>query len=252
MGHMKLVCLPETAGISNLRLFDCRARPASWPLMAERALIIGATGGIGSALAAELSRRGAEVTGLSRAGGLDLGDPGSVPRVMAALDGRFDRVVVATGVLAPEGRAPEKSLAAIDARAMAEVMAVNAIGPALILRELARLLPRDRRSVTAVLTARVGSIGDNQMGGWHSYRASKAAANQIVRGASIEIGRKLRQAVLVALHPGTVATEFTKNYPAHEKVSPEQAAVNLLAVMDRLTPHDTGGFFDWQGKAVPW
>ena len=220
--------------------------------MAERALIIGATGGIGGALSAELSRRGAEVTGLSRRDGLDLGDPGSVPRAMAALDGCFDRVVVATGVLAPAGGAPEKSLAAIDASTMAEVMAVNAIGPALILRDLARLLPRDRRSVTAVLTARVGSIGDNQKGGWHSYRASKAAANQIVRGASIEIGRKLREAVVVALHPGTVATEFTRNYPAHEKVLPEQAAVNLIAVMDRLTPHETGGFFDWQGEAVPW
>ena len=220
--------------------------------MTERALIIGASGGIGCALAAEFARRGAEVTGVSRRDGLDLGDPNSVPRAMATLGGAFDRVVVATGILAPAGGAPEKSLAAIDAAVMAEVMAVNAIGPALILRDLARLLPRDRRSVTAVLTARVGSIGDNQMGGWHSYRASKAAANQIVRGASIEIGRKLREAVVVALHPGTVATEFTRNYPAHEKVPPEEAAANLITVMDGLTPHETGGFFDWQGKAVPW
>jgi len=220
--------------------------------MTERALIIGATGGIGGALAEELTRRGAEVTGVSRRDGLDFGDPASVTRAMAALDGTFDRVFVATGVLAPVGGAPEKSLAAIDAAAMAKVMAVNAIGPALVLRELPRLLPRDRRSVTGVLTARVGSIGDNHMGGWHSYRASKAAANQIVRGASIEIGRKLREAVVVALHPGTVATDFTKSYPTHKKVSAAQAAVNLVKVTDGLTPTQTGGFFDWQGEAVPW
>ena len=217
--------------------------------MAGRALIIGASGGIGAALAAALTERGEQVTGLSRRDGLDLARPAEA---MAALEPPFHRVILATGILAPKTGAPEKSLSAIDAAAMAEVFAVNAIGPALVLRELPRLLPRDRPSGVAVLTARVGSIGDNHMGGWYSYRASKAAANQITRCAAIEIGRKFPKATVVALHPGTVATDFTKSYPAHKKVSAAQAAVNLITVMDGLTPEQTGGFFDWSGAEVPW
>ncbi len=219
----------------------------------ERALIIGASGGIGAALTAELSARGAEVTRLSRQGdGLDVTKPTSVKQAFAELRGPYDRVVVATGILAPPRARPEKSLTAINADAMAQVMAVNAIGAALILAELPRLLPRDRRAVVGVLTARVGSIGDNHMGGWYSYRASKAAANQILRSAAIEIGRKHTQAVVVALHPGTVATPFTADYPDHEKHTPELAAKHLLAVMDGLTPDQTGGFFDWKGERVVW
>jgi NAD(P)-dependent dehydrogenase (short-subunit alcohol dehydrogenase family) len=221
--------------------------------MAERALIIGASGGIGAALSCALAARGAEVTGLSRsAHGLDVTDQASVDRVLGALDGPFDLILVASGILAPEGHGPEKSLDAIDAGVMARTLAVNAIGPALVLRHAPRLLPREGRSVAAVLTARVGSIGDNRMGGWHSYRASKAAANQIVHGAAIEIGRKRKEAIVVALHPGTVATPFTAGYPGHEKATPDEAAANLLAVIDGLTPAQSGGFFDWAGKEVPW
>lgn len=221
--------------------------------MTKHALIIGASGGIGAALARELDARDYAVTGLSRsADGLDVTDAGSVARVLGALEGPFDRVVVASGILAPPGGAPEKSLDAIDAGAMAAVMAANAIGPALVLRALPRLLPRDAPSVVAVLTARVGSIGDNRMGGWYSYRASKAAANQIVRSAAIEIGRKFRNAAVVALHPGTVDTAFTQAYPAHKKTSAAEAAVHLSDVMDGLTPADTGTFWDWQATEVPW
>ena len=221
--------------------------------MTEHALIIGASGGIGGAIAAHLRGRGDAVTALSRSGdGLDVTDAASVATAFAALDGPFDRIILATGILAPRGETPEKSLSAIDPETMAEVIAVNTIGPALVLREVPRLLPKDRRSVTAVLTARVGSIGDNHLGGWHSYRASKAAANQIVRGAAIEIGRKFPQAIIAALHPGTVDTDFTQKYPAHKKVSAAVAAVNLVKVMDGLTSAETGGFFDWQGAEVPW
>jgi NAD(P)-dependent dehydrogenase (short-subunit alcohol dehydrogenase family) len=106
--------------------------------------------------------------------------------------------------------------------------------------------------VVGVLTARVGSIGDNRLGGWYSYRAAKAAANQIVRTAAIEIARRHSQAIVVALHPGTVETRFTRAYPGHRKVSPDSAAANLIAVLDGLTPDQTGGFFDWSGKPVPW
>ncbi|RYH11722.1 SDR family NAD(P)-dependent oxidoreductase [Tropicimonas sp. IMCC6043] len=218
-----------------------------------RALVIGASGGIGAALSEALAARGVAVTGLSRSrDGLDITDAASVDRVIGAQSGPFDLILVASGILAPPGHAPEKALSQIDPAAMAEVMAVNAIGPALILRHVHRLLPRDGRSVVAVLTARVGSIGDNRLGGWYSYRASKAAANQLVRTAAIEITRKRKEAVVVALHPGTVATPFTSGYPGHRKVSPEEAARNLLGVLDALRPEHTGRFFDWAGTEVHW
>lgn len=219
----------------------------------RQALIIGASGGIGAAMATALDRRGVQVTALSRsADGLDVTDQASVDRVLGRLDGPFDLILVAAGILAAPGTGPEKSLDAIAAGAMAKVMAVNAIGPALVLRHAPRLLPRDGRCVVAVLTARVGSIGDNRLGGWYGYRASKAAANQIVRSAAIEIGRKRKQAVVVALHPGTVDTDFTQAYPNHRKVAPEQAARNLLRVIDGLEPAQSGGFYDWAGETVPW
>lgn len=193
------------------------------------------------------------VTGLSRADdGLDVTDQASVDRVLGEQVGPFDLIIIASGILAPKDQTPEKSLDAIDAMTMAQVFATNAIGPALVLRHVPRLLAMSERSVAAVLTARVGSIGDNGLGGWYSYRASKAAANQIVRTAAIEIKRKHNQAVVVAMHPGTVETPFTKSYPGHRKQQPSQAAANILNVLDTLTPEDTGGFFDWAGKRVPW
>lgn len=221
--------------------------------MAPRALIFGDSGGIGSAISAKLMARGYSVLGLSRSKtGFDITDPASVNSVMAGLNERFELVVVATGILAPEGQKPEKSLGMIDADAMAQMMAVNATGPALVLRHMPKLLPHDRRSVVAVLTARVGSIGDNNLGGWYAYRASKAAANQIVRTAAIEIRRQRKQSIIVALHPGTVDTEFTKGYPGHKKLPAPVAAEHLLQVMDGLTSEQNGGFFDWAGKTVPW
>jgi NAD(P)-dependent dehydrogenase (short-subunit alcohol dehydrogenase family) len=220
----------------------------------ERALVIGDTGGIGAALAEALRARGAEVTGLSRSrDGLDLRDPQNIERVMAGVEGPFATVLLATGILAPPGGAPEKSLAAIEAGAMLEVMQVNAIGPAMILRHMPRLLPRRERSALGVLSARVGSIGDNRLGGWHGYRASKAALNQIVRGVAIELGRTHREAVVAALHPGTVETRFTADYaPSHGKLAPEAAARRLLGVLDRLEPGESGRFWDHEGQDVPW
>lgn len=220
----------------------------------NNALVIGSSGGIGMALAEALVERGARVTRISRSDdGLDLLDPASILRVMGALQGPFDAVLVATGILAPDGMGPERALAALDGSAMAEVMQVNAIGPALILRHMPRLLPRRGRSVLGVLSARVGSIGDNHLGGWHSYRASKAALNQMIRGAAIELARSHREAVVAALHPGTVATPFTASYsPPYEKLLPQEAARRLLAVLDRLTPEHTGRFWDHEGREVPW
>jgi NAD(P)-dependent dehydrogenase (short-subunit alcohol dehydrogenase family) len=217
---------------------------------AMKALVIGASGGIGQAVSQALRYSGDEVVTLSRsAEGLDVTDAGSVDAVLGGVSGPFDLIFVAVGVLGT----PEKSLDAIDAGAMAEVMAVNAIGPALILRHLPRLLPRSGRSVCAVLSARVGSIGDNRIGGWYSYRASKAALNQIVHGAAIEVGRSHKDSIVVALHPGTVQTAFTAEYAGrHKTVTAQEAAGNLLGVTGGLTVEQSGGFFDYAGAVVPW
>ena len=216
--------------------------------------MIGATGGIGAAIFRALEASGAEVVPLSRSrDGLDLTDEATIARAAETLDGPFDLIFDATGALVIDGAAPEKTIAAIDPVAMTAQFALNAIGPALLLKHLHPLLARDRRAVFVTLSARVGSIGDNSLGGWISYRASKAALNQIVRTAAIEIARKRPEAVVAALHPGTVRTDLTAKYAGnHPTVSPDEAAANLLAVIDGLTPADTGGFFAWDGKPIPW
>lgn len=217
------------------------------------ALVIGASGGIGAAVAEAMATRGGRVTRVSRSeDGLDVTDAASVDRVMGALKGPFQTVFVSVGVLAPDGGQPEKQLRDLDPAAMADVLAVNTVGVAHVLTHLPRLLPRQGRSVTGVLTARVGSIGDNKIGGWYAYRASKAALNQVVRGVAVELGRTHGDAVIAALHPGTVDTPFTANYPGHKKVAADEAAHNLLDVMERLDPGQTGGFYDYSGAEVPW
>ena len=165
-----------------------------------RALILGATGGIGRALCARLEAQGAQVTGLSRsADGMDLTRPGTVAKHAARLAGQsFDLIVNTTGALVIDGHQPEKSLDAVDADAMARQFALNATGVALAIQAFGPLLARDRRAVFASLSARVGSIGDNDLGGWIGYRAAKAAQNQIIRTASIEYRRRNRHAILVA------------------------------------------------------
>ena len=220
----------------------------------ERALVIGASGGIGSAVAQALEARGVAVTGLSRSGdGLDVTDEASVTRVMAALEGPFDLVFAATGALEGGGYEPEKSVAAVTAEGLMAQFAVNAAGPMIVLREALRLIPKDRRAVIAVLSARVGSIGDNAIGGWHGYRAAKAALNQLVHGAAIELSRTHKQAIAVCLHPGTVETPFTAKYAGRHKTVPAaEAAENLLGVIDELKPHQSGGFYDYAGKEIPW
>ncbi|MCL1628083.1 SDR family NAD(P)-dependent oxidoreductase [Roseibaca sp. V10] len=220
----------------------------------QHALVIGASGGIGRAISAELEARGWRVTGLSRStDGLDVTDAASVTAHLSKLEGPFQRIIIATGALEIGNHRPEKALKHITSEAMAAQFALNATGPALVLAHTARLLPRDEAAVVATLSARVGSIGDNQIGGWHSYRAAKAAVNQIIRGAAIELSRTHKRAACVALHPGTVATKFTEKYLGrHPAVSAEQAAKRLLDVMDSLGPEQTGQFFDYAGKPVPW
>ncbi|MDC0738985.1 SDR family NAD(P)-dependent oxidoreductase [Cognatishimia sp. SS12] len=219
----------------------------------KRALLIGASGGIGSELGAQLAQRGYEVVPLTRRDhGFDLTAPEAAEAHMAALAPAFDLIFVASGVLNAVAPRPEKSLRELGAAEMMAQFAVNTIGPALVLKHAARLLPRDRRAVFAVLSARVGSIGDNRKGGWYSYRAAKAALNQIVHTGAIELARSHKQAICVSLHPGTVGTEFSLGYNCPQRFAPERAARQLLDVIDGLSPADSGGFYDWQGKSVPW
>lgn len=220
----------------------------------KRALIIGASGGIGSAVCAALDARGVEVTPLSRSGdGLDVTDERSVAAHLGGLDAPFDLIFVASGALEVNGATPEKTVKELTAQAMADQFAVNCIGPALVLKHSLRLLPRRAPCTFATLSARVGSIGDNRLGGWYSYRTAKAALNQMLHSGAIELARSHPQSICVGLHPGTVATEFTAKYAGrHPTVPPGEAAQNLLGVLDGLTPEDSGRVFDWQGKAIPW
>lgn len=219
----------------------------------KRILLIGQSGGIGRALKAAFEARGDIVVGLSRAQqGFDFSNPDQVERILTELEPVFDGMFIASGVLTETGAGPEKSLKEISHAELAKNYAVNCIGPALVIKHASRLLNRKSPSFCAVLSARVGSIGDNRAGGWYAYRASKAALNQIVHTAAIELARTHKENICVALHPGTVETEFTQNYATAPKVSASEAAGNLLSVLDGLNPDDSGGFYDWAGAPVPW
>ena len=217
-----------------------------------KAIVIGASGGIGGALAEALGARGAEVIRLSRRSDppIDLEDDASIAAAAAALAGRapFDLILIATGLLHGDGVSPEKSWRQLEGAALDRLFRVNATGPALVMRHFLPLLARERRGVMAALSARVGSIGDNRLGGWVGYRSAKAALNQIIRTLAIELGRTHPHAILVGLHPGTVDTglsaPFQRNVAAERLFTPDQSATRMLDVLDRLTPADSGGCFD--------
>jgi len=219
------------------------------------ALVIGAHGGIGGALVAALRARGQDlVVGLGRAE-LDLCDEGSIARAVAGIPaGELRLVINAAGLLHDGGAGPEKTLRTLDAAQLARSFAVNAIGPALLMKHVLPRLPRQGRAVFASLSARVGSIGDNRLGGWYGYRASKAALNQFVRTAAIELSRTHKEAICVALHPGTVATRLSAPFVREGQalLTPEAAAGHLLGVIAGLRPDDSGGFFDRRGAPVAW
>ena len=220
----------------------------------KSALIIGSSGGIGSTLADHLDQPGCKVTTLSRREeGLDVTNETSVEIFAKGLDGSFDLIFVATGGLELGGHRPEKSIQAMSVEAMQTQFNVNAIGPALCLKHFSPLLAKDRQSVFAVLTAKIGSIEDNRLGGWISYRAAKAAANQIVKTASIELQRKNATSICVAVHPGTVHTAMTEKYVANHKAeAPKKAAMKIINVLNGLTPKDTGSFVAYDGSRLPW
>ena len=224
------------------------------------AVVIGATGGIGNALMLALAQHAAysAVIGLSRSSAppLELTSEESVAAAAAfiAAQGTPRLIIDATGVLQSETVKPEKTWRELDAAQMARSFAINAIGPALVMKHFLPLLPREGSAVFATLSARVGSIGDNRLGGWYSYRASKAALNQLVRTAAIELNRRAPSAICVALHPGTVATGLSASFAKTglEVQTPEHAAEQLLAVISRLTTSDSGGFFDYKGETIAW
>tara|TARA_B100001057_G_C22697091_1_gene890178 strand:- start:29 stop:694 length:666 start_codon:yes stop_codon:yes gene_type:complete len=217
-------------------------------------LLIGNSGGVGSALNAAWHMRGDKVIGLSRqSDGFDITNEDTVERMLRTIKARFDIVFIATGGLETENSRPEKSLLDLGKGAFQEQFLLNAIGPALVLKHVPKLLHNDRATIIATLSARVGSIGDNRLGGWYSYRASKAALNQIIHSAAIELSRTHPKSICIALHPGTVRTSLTQKYVGkHPAVSPAEAANNLLKVMDSLRPEDTGLFFDWAGRRIDW
>jgi len=220
----------------------------------KRILIIGASGAIGTALAETYRSQGWQCAGLSRTEqGLDLTQERSIAPALATLKGPFDTIVMATGALTLDGVGPEKTIKAVTGQTMAAQMQVNAIGPALILGQIGPLLPRDRPARVAVLSARVGSIGDNRLGGWISYRAAKAALNQIVRTSAIELARSHPQLSCFALHPGTVDTPLTRPFSAKYDARPApEAAARLHEVIEARGAHETGQFFDQNGRVVPW
>ena len=213
------------------------------------AVVIGASGGIGAALVEALTRVPAfsAVIGLSRPS-LELRDESTI----AASAGRVGAqgtprlIIDATGVLHAGAMQPEKSWRQLDPVQLAEAFAINAIGPALLMKHFLPLLPVDGKSVFATLSARVGSIGDNRLGGWYGYRASKAALNQLVRTAAVELHRRHPRAVCVALHPGTVETRLSSGFGKHglEVQTPAVAAARLLRVIDGLGSVDSGSFLD--------
>jgi len=217
------------------------------------AVVIGASGGIGAALADQLAvDPGVKlVTRFSRPA-LDLEDPASIAAAAASLSMPPDLVICATGLLHAAGARPERALKELEAGWLARNFAVNAIGPALVAQAFLPLMPREGRSVFAALSARVGSISDNGIGGWHGYRASKAALNQFIRTISIENARRAPEGLVIALHPGTVDTGLSKPFQKMAKmlITPEECAAHLLAVIDARTPADNGRLFDWQGLEV--
>lgn len=187
----------------------------------------------------------------------DLKDDATIAAAAASVAavGQPDMVFVATGILhGGDSWGPEKAFRAIDAARMADVFAINAIGPALIARHFLPLLPRQRRAVFAALSARVGSISDNRLGGWHAYRASKAALNMLIVNFAIELKRSRPEAIAVALHPGTVATDLSADFRSGlapgQLQSADDCAAQLLAVLDGLRPEDSGGFFAWNGQRI--
>ncbi|MDX1406063.1 MAG: SDR family NAD(P)-dependent oxidoreductase [Woeseiaceae bacterium] len=234
-----------------------------------RAAVIGASGGIGRAFTERLAADPAasQVFAFSRTpvdsshdklvtAALELGDESSIEKAARLVDGELDLVIVATGILHDgDSLQPEKAMRDISAGNMRDVLAINTIGPALVAKHFLPILRREHKTVFAALSARVGSIGDNRLGGWVSYRASKAALNMTLRTLAIEHARRFPDSVIAGLHPGTVQTPlsdpFSSRVPDEKLFSPAQSVDYLLEVIDGLTADDSGGVFAWDAERIP-
>ncbi len=241
-------------------------RQVDWP---ATAVVFGASGGIGRALCDALAARGCRriYAGTRRTVPFDgdalapfrfdLEDEASIRSAADSMAADPpELVIVASGVLTlADGTGPERSFRKLDPAAMDQVLRINAIGPALVAKHMLPLLPRDKRGVFAAISARVGSISDNRLGGWHSYRASKAALNMLLRNFAIEMGRTHKHTIVAGLHPGTVDTglsePFQGNLPEGQLMEPPEAAGKLIDVINRLGPADSGSVFDFNGERVP-
>ena len=232
------------------------------------AVVFGSSGGIGRALTVSLlaSGRYATVFAVSRSGiaipgaenrRADFADEASLAALAAEIRaaGPVSLCLVASGLLSDEAVQPEKTYRAQSLDAFRRVFEANTFAPALIAKHILPLMPKTERSVFAALSARVGSISDNRLGGWHAYRASKAALNMLIRNYAIEQARRAPACICVGLHPGTVDTGLSKpfqsNVPDAQLFSPDQSAASLLDVIVHLTPEQSGKCFDWAGKEVP-
>ena len=222
-----------------------------------RALVIGASGALGSAFCEWLNDdprcAGVRQLGRSTLPALDLEHPDSIAKAAAELvqEAPYQLIVHAAGLLHRDGIKPEKSYAAIEADAMQAVFQINTLGPALVLRHFLPLL--DRSGAMAMLSAKVGSIGDNRLGGWYAYRASKAALNMLIKTAAIELTRTRPETRLLSLHPGTVISGLSQPFRGASAARPADiAARELLSLIDGLTPADSGHFFAYNGERLPW
>lgn len=235
------------------------------------AVVVGATGGVGGALVAALERSPtvSRVVQLSRTRPpaadpdhwwpIDVRDEASIAAAAAKVQETVDAlhlVIVATGILHDaNGLRPEKTWRAMEAQSFETAFRINTIGPALVAKYFLPQLAKGRKTVFAALSARVGSIGDNRRGGWHAYRASKAALNMLIRTMAIELAVRNPSALCVGLHPGTVDTNLSK--PFQQNVSPERlfsparSVGALLGVIDGLSQQDSGGVFAWDGARIP-
>jgi len=235
------------------------------------AIVIGANGGIGAAFAAAIeahhpenivwrtARDHSTLGEHSRVVSMDLTQEESIEAFVGQLraqDVQPDVVINCTGLLHSSKLGPEKTWRHLDLDTMRRVFDVNTFGVALLGKHILPLMPRKRRGIFATLSARVGSIGDNRLGGWYSYRASKAAQNMMVKTLALEASRKWEQLVCIALHPGTVDSDlsapFSSRVPEHKLFSPEQSCGYLMEVIQNLGSENTGGFYAWDGQPIEY
>ena len=220
-----------------------------------RALVFGSSGGIGLAFSKFLENKiGTEnVVKVSRSvDGFEISNEENVLKFSESIEGSFNLIINATGVLQTTEEGPEKTINVVKQRSMIDIMTINAIGPALLLKNFCKKLDKTKFSVFVNLSARVGSITDNRLGGWISYRSSKAALNQIIKTSSIEINRRNKNAICVGLHPGTVKTRFTDKYQKNtQTISPEVSVEMMMKVIESLSINDNGKCFAYDGSVIP-